>query len=350
MKNVRIALDIGRSVYKGAVSNSDTVSVTSGLAPISMSEYERGLERADNEFSFMQWNGNAYVIGDEAVYYRRVLDQSTADRYRRDSIGVVAANMILRLLEGQYNNRRDYYVDVVISHPPRDASYREQLKEALLGDWQIEAGGNKYSVSIERVWTEDEPVAILMNTLLTADGTNYKNPKIAEGPAYVLDGGGITIDAAATLPNGKINQAIVGSEFIGVNDTLRQFEVAIKDRYPDVFQSVKQIDPYFLREAFSTGVLKGGKTLDVRDEAKREREAYLNGVQDFVRNSSQGLVNYTTMILGGGFAALFRDELLELFNHDYIIFADDDLDEIHTAGVRGMLKESHMWEAMGLIS
>lgn len=345
-----ITLDEGRSRLKGAVSNSQTWSTVSGLARIDKSRYQNALEREGDNMGLVSWNNNYYAIGDIASQYSMKQYSTTAERYNREDIGILTAYTIANLLR-RFSNRTEIDTDIVISHPPGDLQYTPQLKDAVLGDWNIVAGGEKFSIRIERAFTYDEPLAILMNALLTVEGTSYQ--RRPDGSILVIDLGGVTADIAATSANGKINLGTIDSEEIGINETLQSFQNDIRARHSKEFQKVYRIDPDLIMEAFKTGYFKGGKILDCRDEAERHRQTYLNSLMTWLTNRTGGLLNYQTIILGGGGSALLQRELIDAISqeNDNVIMAvpDNEIAHIHTAGVRGMLKVYNLWRKIGLI-
>lgn len=341
---IRIANDNGRKLHKAAISNSKNITIPSGVASISETLYERAIAHDESGgMDFISWNGGYYALGEQAVGYGERHTASTAERYSRDRMGLAVANMVMRFFKDMPTREID--LDVIVSHPPLDSEYKDLLKECITGDWVIQNQFSKWYIHIERVITYDEPLAILMNSLLTVDGRSYLRQP--ENPLEVIDFGGETIDFAATLPTGRLDTSKIRSEHLGINNLLRNFMDEVRKNNASVFKSAVKINPTLVQDAFRTGVFNGGKTIDCHIESKRFKNQYLADVQKAIAQNTDGLINYRTVILGGGGAALFQRELLGALDHDSILFADDNLDNITTAGVRGMLKVANLLEASG---
>ena len=94
-----------------------------------------------------------------------IITQRTGSaRYTRDYYGVLTAATLGRL----YDRSRE--VSVFGSHPPGDVNFRQDLMEAVVGDWDVEVQGWERHFRVTYANTFDEPVGGLMNVLLTEDG------------------------------------------------------------------------------------------------------------------------------------------------------------------------------------
>ncbi|MFC2054588.1 hypothetical protein ACFLV7_09900 [Chloroflexota bacterium] len=88
----------------------------------------------------------------------------------------------------QYSQERE--VSIFGSRPPGDDKFHQDIKEAVIGDWDVEVQGRKHNFWINYANTFDEPVGGLMNVLLTEEGQHYQHTEISGGYSLVIDIGG----------------------------------------------------------------------------------------------------------------------------------------------------------------
>lgn len=337
-------LDLGRALSKSANEGIMTDTFMSGVAEISPADYEDACER--NRYAsadFLMVNGVAYVVGAHASYYQVLGQNRSANRYSRDNFGIAALSAILRY------GFKDQSINVVTSHPPQDGQYKDLMKSALLGEWIVESYDKRVTIEINRVYTQEEPVALLRYAQLTDDGKANKQTSVYRR-TLIIDGGGQTLDLTATDANGRIVNALTGSRPIGINHYLDGFEKAIRTRHRDFFVSTERLDPLAIREAFACGWFNGaGYEIDCNAEAHQQKTSYINSVKRYVTDKTGGETNFDTLLFGGGAAGLLSDSLKSAFRHGNAHFVDGDLAEIHTCGVRGLRREFIQWEKLHLV-
>jgi hypothetical protein len=128
----------------------------------------------------MKINGTPYAIGESAERHGVIMQRSGTARYTRDYYGVLAAAALMRL----YGRGRE--VKVFGSHPPGDVSFRDDLMQAVVGEWQIEIAEGQANFRVTYANTFDEPVGGLMNVLLAEDGQHYQHAHISDGRSLVI--------------------------------------------------------------------------------------------------------------------------------------------------------------------
>lgn len=337
-------LDLGRALSKSANKGVLTDTFISGVAEISPSDYNEACERIHYATpDYLMVNGVTYVIGAHAAYYQVMGRKSTATRYNRQDFGIAAISAILRY------GFKDQSVSVVTSFPPLDGQYKEMIKESLLGEWTVESYDRRVVIDIDRVFTQEEPIALLRYAQLNEDGGANRNSKIYKR-TLIIDGGGQTLDLTATDANGRIINALTGSRPVGINHYLDSFERAIRTRHREFFVGTERIDPLAVREAFATGWFNGaGYQMDCNAEAHQQKTSYINASKRFVTDKTGGETNFDTILFGGGAAGLLNGDLKAAFRHGNMHFIDSDLSEIHTCGVRGLRREYLQWEKMHLV-
>jgi len=135
---------------------------------------------------------------------------------------VLAAAALGRLYE------RSREVSVFGSHPPGDVKFRQNLMEAVLGDWHVEVGGRERHFRVSYANTFDEPVGGLMNVILTEDGQHYQHSNINDGRVLVIDIGGFTTDWLAVNPGGEVDYSLARSVPIGIQNVVADFEESFR--------------------------------------------------------------------------------------------------------------------------
>ena len=184
-----MVLDAGNSIIKAKIARRENgeIAFPHAMKQLMESEYEQITNRAgiqNQSLDYMQINDKLYVIGESAERHGLVTQRTGTARYTGDYYGVFAAAALGRL----YDRSRE--VSIFGSHPPGDVNFRQDLMEAVVGDWYVEVNGKERHFRVSYVNTFDEPVGGLMNVILTEDGQHYQHTDINGGRALVIDIGG----------------------------------------------------------------------------------------------------------------------------------------------------------------
>lgn len=132
-----MVLDAGNSIIKAKIARRQDgeVSFPHAIQKLTEAEYRNITDRPgirNRSEDYLQINGEAFAIGESAERHGFVSRRSGAARYTRDYYGVLAAAALSRL----YDRGRE--ISVFCSHPPGDVAFREDLMQAVVGDWQVE--------------------------------------------------------------------------------------------------------------------------------------------------------------------------------------------------------------------
>jgi hypothetical protein len=184
-----LVLDAGNSIIKAKIARRDggEIAFPHALRQLTESEYQRILARAksgNGVEDYMKIDGTPYAIGESAERHGVVVQRSGTARYTRDYYGVLAAAALMRL----YGRGRE--VKVFGSHPPGDVGFRDDLMQAVVGEWQVETAEGQANFRVSYANTFDEPVGGLMNVLLAEGGQHYQHAHISDGRSLVIDIGG----------------------------------------------------------------------------------------------------------------------------------------------------------------
>jgi hypothetical protein len=197
--------------------------------------------------------------------------------------------------------------------------------------------------------TFEEPVGGLMNVVLAEDGQHYKNGRVQEGTALVIDVGGVTTDFIGVDPGGQINLGLDFSENIGINETIQSFELALRDRYRDEFRNSAVFVPERLRNAIATGIFEGGgKQYPCQEEVAQAISGLINRIHSTYQNRAGGPTPFDTIVLTGGGSAMLYTYLQDILDHANVMLAED-LSTAHLANVRGGMKLWRLLESMNAI-
>ncbi len=339
--------DLGRGLAKTANDGELTDTFIPHVEEISIADYEDAMERIKHPTAdFLLINNRAFVVGTQADYYGLRSRKATAARYTRENFGVLAMSGVLR-----YDNWKFDSKDVVlmVSHPPADTNNKPKMLSSLLGEWRISSYNREVVINVQKVYTEEEPVALVRKVQLNPDGTYNPNSAIRRRTLF-CDGGGATFDLTGTDIDGRLINALTGSRPIGINMSIESFERAIRSKHKKFFENVEYIDPMAIRDAFATGIFNGaGHEIDCTAESHQEKMSYLNRAWQFIQDKTGGIVNFDTVFLGGGAAGLLNEDFKDALEHGNVHYVDNHLPIIHEAGVRGLRAQYRQWRAMKLV-
>ena len=154
-----IVLDAGNSVIKAKIARRGCGEATfpHALKPLTETEYSNVKVRASATgppLDYIQVNSQPYVVGASAERHGTPIQHTGAARYSRDYYGVMAAAAMGRL----YQRSRE--VSIFGSHAPGDVRFRQDLMEAVIGDWHVEVGRRERHFRVSYANTFDEPVVV----------------------------------------------------------------------------------------------------------------------------------------------------------------------------------------------
>jgi hypothetical protein len=343
-----LILDAGNSIIKAKITrreNSET-AFPHAIKSLSETEYEKITTRANISAvspDYVRVNGKPYVVGESAERHGITTQRSGSARYTRDYYGVLAAAALGRFYE------RSREVTIFGSHAPGDVKFRQDLMQAVIGDWEVEIQGNKRNFKVTYANTFDEPVGGLMNVILTEDGQHYQHTGINDGRALVIDIGGFTTDWLAVNPGGQVDYGLARSVSIGIQNVISDFEESFRSHNLQLVKDTPVLPQDRLRKAIVTGVFEGGgKKYPCQDEVNEATSLLLNKIADTYQRIAGGALSWDAIILTGGGSALLHKKLIPLLNHEKIILADK-IESIHMANVRGGLKLWKLYETLGVL-
>jgi len=342
-----MVLDSGNSIIKAKIARRERgeVSFPHALKKLTETEYSRIISRtdiSDPSLDYIRVNGQPYVVGESAERHGISTQRTGAARYTRDYYGVLAAAALGRL----YDRSRE--VSIFGSHPPGDVKFRQDLMEAVVGDWYVEVKGKERHFRVSYANTFGEPVGGLMNVILTEDGQHYQHAGINNGRALVIDIGGFTTDWLAVNPGGEVDYSLARSVPIGIQSVIADFEDSFRANNLEVVKDTPVLPPDRVRKTITSGVFEGGgRKYHCEQEVEEATSLMLNRISDTYQRIAGGALIWDCIILTGGGSGLLYHRLLPLLNHENVILADD-IESIHMANVRGGLKLWRLYEALGV--
>lgn len=343
-----MVLDAGNSIIKAKIARrqNSEIAFPHAMKQLTESEYEKITNRAgllNQSMDYLRINGKPYVLGESAERHGIITQRTGAARYTRDYYGILAAAALGRL----YERSRD--ILIFGSHPPGDVNFRQDLMEAVVGDWAVEIKGKERHFRVSYANTFDEPVGGLMNVFLTEDGQHYQHTGINNGRALVIDIGGFTTDWLAVNPGGEVDYSLARSVPIGIQGVIADFEESFSANNLEAVKDTPVLPPARVRKAIASGVFEGGgKKYPCEHEVEEATSLMLNRIADTYQRIAGGALSWDSIILTGGGSALLYQKLIPILNHENIILADG-ANSLHLANVRGGLKLWRLYEALQVL-
>lgn len=343
-----MVLDSGNSIIKAKIARrqSGEIAFPHAMKQLTESEYEKITNRAgfqNQSADYLRINEKPYVVGESAERHGLITQRTGAARYTRDYYGVLAAAALGRL----YDRGRE--MSIFGSHPPGDVQFRQDLMEAIVGDWTVEIKGKERHFRVSYANTFDEPVGGLMNVILTEDGQHYQNTNINGGRALVIDIGGHTTDWLAVNPGGEIDYSLARSIPLGIQGVLSDFEESFRSNNLEAVKDTAVLPPDRVRKALITGVFEGGgKQYPCEQEVEEATSLMLNRMADTYQRIAGGALRWDSIILTGGGSALLYHKLIPVLNHEKVILADET-ESLYLANVRGGMKLWRLYAAMQVL-
>ncbi len=256
-----MVLDAGNSIIKARIARRERGEVTfpHAIKPLTETEYSNIKARAGApgpRSDYIRVDGQPYAVGASAERHGVAIQRTGAARYTRDYYGVLAAAALGRLYE------RSREISIFGSHAPGDVGFRQDLMEAVIGDWNVEVGGRERYFRVTYANTFDEPVGGLMNVILTEDGRHYQHSKINGGRSLVIDVGGFTTDWLAVNPGGEVDYGLARSVPIGIQNVLADFEESFRANNLQAVRDTPVLPPDRVRGAIRSGVFEGAGRLE----------------------------------------------------------------------------------------
>jgi len=343
-----MVLDAGNSIIKAKIARRENgeIAFPHAMKQLTESEYEKITNRAgiqNQSMDYLRINGKPFVIGESAERHGLITQRTGTARYTQDYYGVLATAALSRF----YDRSRDF--SVFGSHPPGDVKFRQDLMEAVIGDWDVEVNGKERYFRVSYANTFDEPVGGLMNVLLTEDGQHYQHTGINDGRSLVIDIGGFTSDWLAVNPGGEVDYSLARSVPIGIQSVISDFEDSFRANNLEAVKDTPVLPPARVRKAIASGIFEGGGMKYSCDrEVEEATSVMLNRIGDTYQRIAGGAFGWDCIILTGGGSGLLYNRLLPILKHKNVILADK-IEAIHLANVRGGLKLWRLYEALHVL-
>lgn len=336
-----LALDEGHAIIKGC-TDATWAYYPHAVMPIDDNVWRQIKMRGTPSKDYFVINGKPYAIGETAENHGWEGRLEGASRYIREYYGTMAAAMMFRtFLESKRG------ITVFATHAPEYIDYRENIRESLVGEWQVECSGEKRVYTVRDVFYADEPVAGSMNVILTERATGFQHEDLQHGTGLVLDIGGFTTDATL-LENGTPDyQSIITEPGIGIIRALEEFKKGVRSKHSTKLQNVSIMRPEKLRRALITGQYEAGGygKLDCQQEADTACNRLVSLVNDIYKRFG-GTASLDFVILTGGGSGVLAPRLKKTLGHPNLYLADKP-DLVHMANVTGALKMMHFYKRFG---
>ncbi len=346
MPNNVIVYDSGNGLWKAKTAGREK-AIRHAIMPLSETDYVKVLKdsRGVPPEGYIRVNGVPYAFGVIAEK-RGAKKRSGSARYTKDYYGVSLAVM-LSLVYDAPNAGGD--VIAFCSYAPGDSDYENDLVEAAVGTYHIEVGRSEKAFRVIEASSFAEPVGGLMNVMLRQDGKGAQNDLMG-GDTLVIDIGEYTTDHVSVDENGIIDGEIHLSEKIGIRKVMDTFERSIYSTYADELKNSPEIPAHRFRKAMRTGVFEAaGRGYDCANLAREAASNVLEQIRNTYQNLAKGAARWDSIVLTGGGSAMLYDRLRdEVLEHGRVFIADNDLEAVHLANVRGGMKLYRFYENAGV--
>ncbi len=341
--------DSANFAWKMMDDRGEGYSTLNMVASISEAEYKRAMAQNrgnTQEFSFIKWRGNHYVLGESAIPYGGYQSRLTGKpKFTRDYIGLAMIHCALTLSGGKLPPQ----FAVMGAHPPLDAEQKENIVKALKGKWKFSVFGVEYETEVTFVDSVDEITGGAMNVLLNDKG-NRMQSILAPQDTLVFDCGGGTTDIVLLNTAGIPVKGTYNGLRVGMNDAVLEFQQSLNEEYGKLFKNAKGGIPLKMVYDIALHPEKklvnwAGKPLDCANLWQESIAPTLAQLHAGINQMLEGSITLSApqVLLTGGGSALIEDELKEsLFpihaENNRIFRAIPDKSKMIYANVQGMYK------------
>jgi len=338
MPTIAVVSDMGHSLLKigvrevnGDWSYSDAPHALHKIPRVKWEHIADQTRGQANAVDYVQSGQDYYIIGESAERYGHAQRRVGAARYERDYIGVQTMGMVARIAPCS-----EAEVVILALHPPADVDFRRELRDSLIGTWDMQLGdGRECLYHVRQVVTTAEPVAGFMNAVL--DNKLREDRSLTGGEVLVIDLGGGTTTVAPVLPGGSVDYGRAASFSMGILNVMYKLEENLKAAYREEFKRARQIPPDRLRRALMDDTFTGGgRVMPCADEVRAAKAELLAEIEQMYYNGTVGgAMRFDAIVLTGGGSVVLGQDLRDMLMHDDVRFADRDTEHIHYANVKG---------------
>jgi hypothetical protein len=335
MQFTLMSLDAGNSQIKCFTGDNKKTFMHAlwQLTPSQVAALDENAEEAQHPQIF-KVNGTWYAIAEKAVkmgFGSALLGEL---RYTPDYYGVLAAVTAYLVFD---RNVRNIYLHG--SHTAKDIIYRDDLINAVAGDWEVQQAGQERRVfTFKKVRGFEEPVGAFRHATLSDDGTSLRNQSVLGRSVGILDIGGYTF-AVTTAEKYIVDYGSSRSEVVGILNVIDEFGTLVRNRYKKLLKGSNKLDPVRLRSALQTGIYdgRGLGDLPVREEREQAFSIIIPSISQFFEMYG-GVSEFNAILLAGGGSVLMEKKLREVLKHPSIHLAEEDRGQMHLSTARGGYK------------
>lgn len=303
---IRVGLDIGYAFTKVVSSKAPpfffpSVTGTVDRAKFSVEGDKTTAVIVDEE---------EFFVGESAVVFSGV-DTRLEER---TWINTPNYKAILHVALSQITAMQNPTAAVVTGLPISYFSDKDKLTEIIAGEHRIKRHGRPEQIfNIERVIVIPQGMGVAVDSALSEDAQEIKDPLVADGDVGVIDIGGKTTNFQLVHQMSDVSSRTFSME-IGSWDVVRAMRETVANLCPDA-----KYRDHELAEAISAGEIKySGRKISVRDEVRNVASEMASGI---ISRASQAFDNFTKLdavIIAGGGATVFGDILVARIPHDEV--------------------------------
>lgn len=341
----------GGNVFCKVIFGKTEIMFPHAIAPLTREQWDYAIDMFGKSAptDFLRIGDKFYAVGETAENYT-FTRQIGRSKYSRDYYGVLFASAVGRLFS-EHPNLLSEGLAVFASHPTDDYEFRKYLVKSVKGEWAFEAGGKSFKFSVKSTNTYEESRGGYWRRAVHYNGRTWTAP-LRGYDIGVIDIGGGTCGVMALNKQGDKQPAMSKSGTQGVQNALDRLRTSLSRRYSDRFNRTMSIPEDRLRAALQTGRYVGfGTELDCAREAELAVNPLLNEITSLWNRYLGAGAGLDGVILTGGGNGFLYERVMQVIGRDAstgVVLAEDNLEEIQFANVRGARDFADAVEAAGV--
>ena len=199
----------------------------------------------DAEYSFVEYEGNYYIIGIRLNSPGLTDSRKTGDqKLTKDYMYPLLASSLMRMYDGLPPKR----IAFAFGHPPMSSSYSDTVSDNLIGTLKFKTPTTKtIRVNVVSTYGFTEIMGSVNRVALRIDGSGSRlasHPIKKNNNTIVIDLGGGSFDIVGLGPGGHPN-GLTNTRFIGINSAIESFADLSRSKFK------KQLEAAWSKSGFS---------------------------------------------------------------------------------------------------
>lgn len=341
----------GGNVFCKVIIGKQELMFPHAIAELTVQQWEYALDAFGKEAStdLLRIGDKFYAVGETAENFQ-FTKRMGRPKYERDYYGVLFASAVGRLFHDSPNLLAEG-LTVFASHATDDFDFRGNLVRSIKGSWKFECGGKEFKFDVPSVKTFEESYGGYLRRATHFNGQTWTAP-LRGYDMGVIDIGGGTCGVLAVDKQGRKQPAMSKSGTQGVQGAIDRLRSMLHKKYNKQFSGTVRIPENRLREALQTGIYRGfGRELECHNEADSALAPLLNEINGLWMSYLGAGAGLDGVVLTGGGNGFLFERVMKLIgrtNAEGVLLAEEDLEHIQFANVRGARDFADAAETAGI--